>query len=249
MKKSCPGCGKSIDALGDVQFCPFCGANVNRESLSGESEKYSPWDNRDNLGFFRALFDTWMESVFHPTKFFSKMPVRGGYGSPLLYGFIVGEIAVLFSLFWQGIFIMIGALGESYEQLEATGFSMVVLIVGALLSPITVIIGYFIVAGILHLCLLIVGGARRDFEATFRVVCYSAGVYTFNILPFCGGLIAEVWKIVLHIIGVKEVHEISTGKAVLAYFLPTIACCCFFILGSLFAFFLFGDALREWLSL
>ena len=34
----------------------------------------------------------------------------------------------------------------------------------------------FIGSGILHLCLMIVGGANEPFETTFRVVCFSCGV-------------------------------------------------------------------------
>ena len=235
MEKSCPCCGRSVENWDEVQFCPFCGESFEKYIEPEVSEKHSPWDDRDRVGFFRALFDTWVESVFHPTKFFSSMPVKGGYGGPLLYGFIVGEIAVLFSLFWQGIFMMMGAFGESYQQLEAMNLSMATLIIVAFLSPGLVIIGYFISSGILHLCLIIVGGARRDFEATFRVVCYAAGANLFQVIPFCGGLVAWLWNTALNVIGIREVHEISTGRALLAYALPAIVCCAFLVIGFLLA--------------
>jgi len=109
-----------------------------------------------------------------------------------------------------------------------------------------VIIGYFIAAGVLHLCLLIIGGARRDFEATFRVVCYAAGANLFNIVPFCGGLVAWLWNAVLNVIGVREAHEISTGRALLAYCLPALVCCGFVTLALLMALPHIGDLVEEW---
>ncbi|UCE18150.1 MAG: YIP1 family protein [Gemmatimonadota bacterium] len=241
---NCPSCGKAIENWENVQFCTFCGRSLKSGDIREESHGYSPWDDRANRGFFRALFETWVESIFRPTKFFAAMPLKGGYGGPLLYGFIVGEIAVLFSLFWQGIFMMMGTFGERYDQLEAMGLSMgmVALVIGALLSPVFIIMGYFITAAILHLCLFIVGGARRDFEATFRVICYAAGANLFNIIPFCGWLGAWLWNTLLNIIGVREAHEISTGRALLAYSLPAVACCGFLVL----AFFLAFPHISEW---
>jgi len=44
-------------------------------------------------------------------------------------------------------------------------------------------------------------------------------------IPFCGGMIAGVWNIVLEIIGLARAHETDTGKAVLAVLLPIIVCC------------------------
>ena len=246
MEKNCPGCGKSLEAVGEVQFCPFCGVSVERETGSEESERYSTWDDRANVGFFRALFDTWTKSVFHPTDFFSAMPVKGGYGGPLLYGFIVGEIAVLFSLFWQGILMMMGVFGESSEQMEAMGVSVAVLVIVAFLSPLLVLIGYFLSSGILHVCLILVGGARRDFEATFRVVCYAAGANLFNIVPFFGGLVAWVWNAALNIIGIRETHGISTGRALLAYILPALVCCAFLALTLLLTVPKISDWFEYW---
>ena len=242
METNCPSCGNAVENWDQVQFCPFCGAHLEGATVPDEREKYSPWENRENIGFFRALVDTWKESIFHPTEFFSTMPLKGGYGGPLLYGFIIGEVAVLFSLFWESILMMMGMLGESYEQFTELGFSMAVFIFIALASPILVIVGYFISAAILHLCLLIVGGARRDFEATFRVICYAAGANLFGIIPFCGGLVAYMWNAVLNVIGIREAHEISSGKAVLAYCLPALLCCGFLAL----AFMLALPNIQEW---
>ncbi len=95
-----------------------------------------------------------------------------------------------------------------------------------ILAPVFIVIGIFINAGIVHLCLMLVGGAKQSFETTFRVVCFAAGsVGPLLVVPFCGGLIAGVWRIVLECIGLARAHEIDTGKAVMAVLLPLIVCC------------------------
>jgi hypothetical protein len=73
---------------------------------------------------------------------------------------------------------------------------------------------------------MIVGGARKPFETTFRVVCFSSGsTYLLSIIPICGGMVACVWNIVLQCIGLARAHETDTGKAVIAVLLPIIVCC------------------------
>ena len=106
MEQICSVCGRAFDMTEESHFCPYCG--TDQEAAVSYADTYSPWEDRNNVGFTKALLDTWVESVFRPTKFFSMMPVKGGYGIPLLYGFIVGEIAVLFSLFWQAMYMMMG---------------------------------------------------------------------------------------------------------------------------------------------
>jgi hypothetical protein len=111
-----------------------------------------------------------------------------------------------------------GMLGMGVVGIWAVGY--------ILLSPVLVIVGMFIVSGILHLSLMIVGGARKPFETTFRVVCFSSGSTSLlSMIPFCGGMIAGVWNIVVECIGLARAHEIDTGKAVMAVLLPIIVCC------------------------
>lgn len=95
----------------------------------------------------------------------------------------------------------------------------------AFFSPFLIILGLFILSGILHVCLMMVKGARNGFEATFRAVAYSYSANIFLVIPFCGGLLAVVWAVVLYIIGLKEAHETTGGKAAIAVFLPGIVCC------------------------
>jgi hypothetical protein len=106
------------------------------------------------------------------------------------------------------------------------------------LIPLFVVIGLFIGSAIVHLCLMIVGGANQSFETTFRVLAFSQGsTGPLQMIPVCGGLISGVWALVCSCIGLARAHDTDTGRAVLAVFLPLIVCC-----GGLMliAFMLFG---------
>jgi hypothetical protein len=100
------------------------------------------------------------------------------------------------------------------------------LIIYAVLSPLLVAFGLFLGSAVLHLCLMLVGGANRSFETTFRVACFTGGsANLFSMIPMCGGFIALIYSIVLYCIGLSRAHPTTTGKALLAIFLPLIVCC------------------------
>jgi hypothetical protein len=67
-----------------------------------------------------------------------------------------------------------------------------------------------------------VGGNQRGFEATFRAISYSHSALLFHIVPIVGTFVGGIYLFILAILGVREGHEISTGKAVLAVLLPLI---------------------------
>lgn len=222
----CPHCGKEI-AEGQV-FCQHCGAKlVEAAPVSGPREKTN-WEDRESRGFLSGLFTTLNEVLFHPSVFFKKMPITGGLTDPLLYALIFGMAGLIFSYFWQ-ILIQGAMQGMMIPGMKAAPgqniFSGIVMAVLAFLSPFLIILGLFITSGILHVCLMLVRGARSGFEATFRVVAYGNSAYIFLVIPFCGSLLAAVWAVVLTIIGLREAHETTGGKAAFAVFLPVVVCC------------------------
>jgi hypothetical protein len=186
-----------------------------------------PWDDRQTVGFWSALFETIRLVLLEPTNAFSRMRPTGGFGSPLFYYVILGTIGGVAGILYQAVF-------NSYQQAatpdqQAVSAAMTSsLIVGAtiMILPVFLAVGAYIGAGILHLSLMILGGAKRPFEATFRVCCFAGGsTAVLQLLPVCGGLAASVWNFVLIILGISKVHDISKGRAVVAVLLPTVVCC------------------------
>jgi hypothetical protein len=186
-----------------------------------------PWEHRSQLGFLRAFFDTVSLLVTKPGDAFTLMRPEGGLGDPLLFALIGGCAASIVSLALQFGLQSVPGLGSNRELFAAFGVApWVFFILGAVFTPIMLAIGLFIGSGILHLCLMLVGGANRSFETTFRVVCFSSGTANlFSMVPVCGGLIAIGFNIALECIGISRAHQTTTGKALIAIFLPLMVCC------------------------
>ena len=183
-----------------------------------------PWEHRQELGFFKAYFDTVSALLMKPSDAFTVMKREGGLTDPLLFALIGGSLGTLVSMLFQiGLQSFLGlSRGSNVANVFGTGMVILFLI----LTPLFLALGMFIGSGILHLCLTILGGANRPFETTFRVFCYSCGAaYLFSIIPFCGGYVTPVYNIVLQCIGLARAHETTTGKAVMAVILPLLICC------------------------
>jgi len=186
-----------------------------------------PWDERDTRGFFSAFIETLQMVLSRPSEAFTAMRREGGLGEPLLYAIVGGSFGLVFYFIYQLAFQSLGIFANRSNPLAhliGAGIGGVFLII---FIPFMVAIGAFIGAAVLHVCLMIVGGAKQSFETTFRVVCFASGsVYPLMVVPFCGGIVAGIWDIVLRCIGLARAHETDTGRAVLAVLLPVIVCCC-----------------------
>lgn len=183
-------------------------------------ESYCLWEDMENLGFFRAFLGTVGEALFHPSRFYRRMPVEGGLIHPLIFALVMGVLGGLLGLIYQ--FLMMSFVGSMFEPRGLGGFGVPMMIGSAIGLPILTIIGLFIASGILHVCLMIVRGNRKGFEATFRVIAYAMSTQVFGIIPFLGGAIGGIWALVIEIVGIRESHGISTGRAALAIFFPIL---------------------------
>ncbi len=184
-----------------------------------------PWDRRQEKGFFNAFVETLLMVLRKPGVAFTAMKRQGGLGEPLIYTVVGssfgGIIYFVMTLFMPSLM----TFGDRHGLARLAGLG-VGSIFGIILVPIFAVIGAFIASAILHVCLMIVGGARQSFETTFRVVCFVGGsIDPLLILPLCGGFIVGVWKIILYCIGLARAHETDTGRAVVAVILPVIVCC------------------------
>jgi hypothetical protein len=179
-------------------------------------EKISPWESGG--GFFWAYMRTTKEALFSPTRFFKKVSAGEGYWSPLIYGIISGVIGVgVFMVYlWFFFFTLIPLQMHTLIPFSPIFASSLIWI------PLQTAFSIFIGSAITHLCLMIVGGNKKGFQATFRPISYSFCAYLINIVPFIGVFIGSVYMIVLIVLGVREGHGITTGKAVLAVLLPLI---------------------------
>ena len=93
-------------------------------------------------------------------------------------------------------------------------------------TPIGVVIGLFIGAGIIHLLVMLLVRPNSGFEATFRVGAYASVtqlVSWLSVIPILGilvGLVVALYGLFLCIVGIREVHSTTTGRAALVVLVP-----------------------------
>ena len=195
----------------------------------------NPWEQRDRLGFFPALFENVKLFVTSPTEAFARTRRSGDYASPLIFAILVGWAGAIVSQFWGLLFqasifsAFPGRMEDQFGFLLASGIGFGIGFFATLiLAPIFVAIFLFIWSGILHLCLVVVsalGESESGFEGTFRAVGYSSVAQLGQVVPVVGGLIALVWSIFLLVVGLSDLHRTTQGKALAAVLIPVALCC------------------------
>jgi hypothetical protein len=189
-----------------------------QNAVSTETRRNGPaWENRKEMGLLKGLLTTLRLSLFRPRRFFSEMRQTGGFFDPLVYAMAVGSFSIVMSIVWELVLV---PEGSSFLEMTAAGdlLRLRSMIYGltVILSPIIVTILVLVAAAILHLGLLVFGGGERGFEASFRVVCYAQGAGVWNVVPFLGGVLELVWKLVLLVTGLTEAHETAAWRSVMA---------------------------------
>jgi hypothetical protein len=202
-----------------------------------EQAQGTPWDRRAEIGLGAALIDTTREVILRPAAFFRSMPASGGFGGPLLYGMIVGYVGLVAAVLYDFVFRSVagGSLGRlggnpELEKLLSVAPSWVAVVVQIVIGPALVAVFLFIFSGVVHVVLTLLGGTRRDFEATFRVAAYAQATQllqvVLGIIPCCGAVLVLVYRIVVTTIGLAEVHGVSRGKAAAAILIPMLVVFC-----------------------
>lgn len=203
--------------------CPNCENRFeylkNEENVKTEKRHTIPWERRLQLGLWRSIKQTIRSIIFSPKKMFSYMPARGGWGEPLAFGLLIGSISSMFAFFWE---FMISGSGfpKPFDGVSISFNSPIIFLSLIFLSPLMVTINLFISSFFIHLFLLMVRSGKNRFEATFRVIAYSQATKVWSILPFIGSPIGWIWRAIVQIIGLREIHETSYLRVILAFVIP-----------------------------
>jgi len=157
-----------------------------------------------------------------------------GFYAKLLVIFAILFIIVLVAVGWWVISMIFGfftsmltASGVPAEAIpiDIEGWAGMFLGIMAVVMLISIIIGgligILVGSGWMHIWVYLCGG-RKGFGQTIKAMAYgSTPSLLLGWLPFIG-VIFSIWSIVVSIIGIRQLHEISTGRAVLAYLLGAI---------------------------
>jgi hypothetical protein len=95
-------------------------------------------------------------------------------------------------------------------------------VVFALLAVLGAFASLFISGSLIHLVVRAFGG-RKGYGNTIKAFAYGyTPVFLFGWIPFVG-MLFPLWALVLNIIGIRRLHEISTGRAIGAVLLGIVA--------------------------
>ena len=175
--------------------------------------------------------------VFDPAAAFSGLRADGDLTSPMLFGIIVSWICMLLSQLWN--VLLSNTLGRALGEMEGLELlfeapSLLELVGVMVLWPVIFVVIVFIGAGILHLCLMMVGAMEKTqlgFEGTLKVYIYATVSWLAMIIPLAGSLVGTLWHFVLLVIGFAKVHRTGQGRSLAAVLIPAIVCC-LCVLGS-----------------
>jgi hypothetical protein len=168
-----------------------------------------------------SFIRTVREVILNPVNFYRGVPREGNFLSPVLFAVICSLIsAVIGGILGFILRVVMGnGVGGSFGRLIST-------IIGA---PIGTLIGLFIGAAIYHLLVLLVVRPRHEgYEATFKALAYASAVNVFSwlaFIPILGILVIiaiSVYNVVLTVIGIREMHATTTGRAVAVVLIPVV---------------------------
>jgi len=185
---------------------------VGRTESGGEFDLSNP---------VNSFFDVVRRVVLQPVQFFSSLPRSSALLNPLLFALICIVISAILS----AVLVLAGVqqnpgFNPNPQNALPSVFTPGSAWASIIFAPIGGTIGLFIAAGIQQLLVrLIVGTNNSGFGATFRVASYTQVTSLINWIPIIGPLLA-LYGLYLSVVGIREMHGTTTGKAALVILIP-----------------------------
>lgn len=209
---TCPRCRSRFE------FPPRSGPVSETEPLEAVHGRAAPpWEKRSELGFWPSLYATIKSALFSPSRLFATMRTGGGVRDPFAFGLLCGVVGAIWGIFWQ--FLVVSGSIQSYAGVGQTGMGIAFVVVLILCIPYVLFV-LALTSLVLHACLFLVGGARNGFEATFRVIAYSQATQILSLVPLLGGVASFIWLLAVQVIGLREIHETSYARVLVACLIP-----------------------------
>jgi hypothetical protein len=238
----CYSCGREITESG-AKFCLFCGKELSGGTPQNSTISGCPWENMSKIGFVAAFAETLVKALLHPVLFFKSLSPKGKGKSVILYAMIVRSFGYVANTLW-------GIATDSFTGFNGVQSQWVVMMnhvapLSVFFSPLIVFVLLILGTSCTHFFLMMTGCKKAGSAATLNASSYAMTAEILLVIPFAGGVISGIWMLVMEIIGIRELHRISTFRAVLALFLPFIILIIFVLLIVAGLFLLMPGLIRE----
>ena len=187
---------------------------VGRSSAGGEYDLSNPAN---------SFVDVARSVVLGPARFFAGLPRSATLINPLVFALICMVISALLS----GLMVLLGlqenpGFNPNPQNAIPSTFAPTSALASILVVPILGAISLFVAAAIQQLLVtLIVGRNNMGFGSTFKVACYSQVTSLVNWIPIIGPILA-LYGVWISIVGIREMHATTTGKAALVVLIPAV---------------------------
>ncbi len=185
---------------------------MGRSAPGGEFELSNP---------VNSFVDVVRRVVLQPVQFFAGLTRGGTILNPLVFALVCIVVSAILS----GLLVLAGVqespgFNPNPQNAIPSTFAPASALASIVFAPFGGAIGLFIAAAIQQLLVrLIVGENNAGFASTFKVASYSQVTALVNWIPVVGPLLA-LYGLYLSIVGIREMHGTTTGKAALVILIP-----------------------------
>lgn len=211
------GCGECLRFVGAQKQCPACRARLS----------VLEWDQRSELGMFRAWWLTTKRIVMSPLQTFDSISPDASLVDSMLYALLSTMAGLLPTLAFAGMLAAVGiAAGEKSMGVPAglgigLGVIALYLVVFTAMS-IALVLG---LAAAELVILKLAGVTTASYAVAVRVHALSTAAYLGGVIPVCSLYFYPVWAVVLRIFAIQRLQKTSTGAAIASALIPVGFCC------------------------
>lgn len=181
------------------------------------------WEGKGTLPY--RLVMTVKQMLFSPKPTMAAS-AQNGLGRPIFFALLMTLLAMVLDLVWS---FVLG--GEDAQSMQAVfnpldsrqtflGIALFVFIILLILGAGILLAA--LMACFYHLGLIIVGGARQGYQATFRSMLYAYAVAVWYLVPVLGVYIFAVWGTVTASLALAGAHGIGGGRGFAAIVLGVL---------------------------
>ena len=163
--------------------------------------------------------------LLSPTETFNKVKEEGWGGSIGFFAKWLIIFAILMAVIFGALFAVLWGFFGAFIPVDVSlifGGVMAIMVIGMLIGVLVGgLIGILIGSLWMHIWVYLLGG-RKGVGQTIKAMAYgSTPSLLLGWIPFIG-IIFAIWTLVVQIIGIRQLHELSTGRAALAYIIGAI---------------------------